>query len=121
MTDSSVRKTIITDSPWYWVYVFSAAGLIALAIMGPKFESRQMQIERKSQARQRAAQQVAGEVPRTPLSTGETLVIRLWPLYSVLGLLLVFAVWNLWRARMRPQATPLVPAQRGAASGEGTQ
>ena len=100
MSHQAERESI-TDSAWYWVYVFCAAGLVALVIMGPKFKSRQVQIEQKSQARQRAAQQVSGQQPNTPMSSEESMAIRLWPLYGVLGVLLFVAVLNLMRTRFR--------------------
>ena len=98
MSESNTR---ITDSVWYWVYLFCTAGLIALVLMGPRFSSRQAQIERKYQARQRAAQQMVGEQPRTALSSVESTTITLWPLYLVLGLLFSIAWINLIRRHLR--------------------
>ncbi len=40
----------ITDSPWLWFALFSAAGLAALLATGGKFGDRQAQVERKGQA-----------------------------------------------------------------------
>ena len=88
----------ITDSPWYWVYLFCTAGLIALVLAQTKFATRQAEIERKAQGRQRAAQNMSGQEPQTPLSDKENTKIRLWPLYYVLGVLLAVA-WGrlLWK------------------------
>jgi hypothetical protein len=108
MSHSSARKSVI-DSPWYWLYLFCAAGLVALVIMGPKYTSRQIQIEQKAQARQRAARHVSGQQPNTPLSTEKTMVIRLWPLYSVLGILMLVATLNLYKSRHRNVACEEVP------------
>jgi hypothetical protein len=65
--------------------------------MQPKYAARQSQIERKAQGRQRAAQNLAGREPVTPLSDEENTQIRLRPLYYVLGVLLA-AAWGhlLW-------------------------
>lgn len=95
---NSVR---ITDSVWWWVYLFCTAALVALVLMGPRYAARQSQIERKYQARQRAAQQLAGQEPRTDLSSPEATAIQLWPLYVVLGLLFGFAWFNLIRTYRR--------------------
>ena len=108
MSRPAASKSVI-DSPWYWLYLFCAAGLVALLIMGPKYTSRQSQIEQKSQARQRAAQQVSGQQPNTPLSTDETIVIRLWPLYSVLGVLMLVATLKLYKSRQRSVARQGMP------------
>jgi hypothetical protein len=35
----------LTDSPWFWVYVFSTAAALALFVMGGKYEHRQGHIE----------------------------------------------------------------------------
>lgn len=97
------RRIPITDSPWYWVYLFATAGLIALVLMGPKFSARQAQLERKAQGRQRAAQAVHGTEPSTsPLASAKTTSINLWPLYVILGALLVLS-WArlLTRRRIR--------------------
>jgi hypothetical protein len=44
----------ITDSPWFWLMLFSLAGLAALFTVGPKFEKREAGIEEKFHARERA-------------------------------------------------------------------
>lgn len=35
----------LTDSPWFWGLLFSLMGLVALAIISPKYDRRQGQIE----------------------------------------------------------------------------
>jgi len=111
----------ITESPWYWVYLFCTAGLIALMLVGPRFSGRQVQIERNAEARQRAAQLVAGRnsdalpEPGPPLESASGTRIRLWPLYVVLGCLLGVAWLNLWRHR-RPAPRALVSAAEEAPS-----
>ena len=94
----SPARTSITDSPWYWVYLFATAGLIVLTLAGTKFSSRQTQIERAAQGRQRAVQNVSGKEPVTPMSDVQHTQITLRPLYVVLGLLLIVAWTNLgWK------------------------
>jgi hypothetical protein len=88
----------ITDSPWYWLYLFCTAALIALFLAQTKFAARQSQIERKAQGRQRAIQNISGKEPRTPLSDVQRTHIRLWPLFVVLGLILLGAWGHLiWK------------------------
>lgn len=99
MTESTTHtRRSLTESPWYWVYLFCTAGLIALMLAGPKFAARQLQIERKAQGRQRAAQNIAGQEPVTPLSEEGRTHIQLRPLYYVLGGILALA-WGglLWK------------------------
>jgi hypothetical protein len=95
----SIRRPM-TDSPWFWVYLFSTAALVALALIGPKFAARQAQIEREYQGRQRAAQQVQGAEPTGELSTAEKTLITLRPLFLGLAAVTVAAwivTWLSWR------------------------
>src|SRR5688572_21680355 len=96
---SASPRRSITESPWYWVYLFCTAGLVALVLAGPKFAARQSQIERKAQGRQRAAQHLSGQEPVTALSDAENTQISLRPLfYSLGGILVVAWMHLLWRS-----------------------
>ncbi|QDU96300.1 hypothetical protein [Lignipirellula cremea] len=97
---NSPRKSIV-NSPWYWVYLFATAGIVALTLMGPKFSARQSQIERNYQGRMRANQRALGEEPRGELSTPENTIITLWPLYVVLIVVIAGAWVLLWRTHFR--------------------
>ncbi|MDP7019713.1 MAG: hypothetical protein QGG36_28205 [Pirellulaceae bacterium] len=89
----------ITESPWYWVHLFSAAGLVALVLLTPKFGPRQAQIEQNYQARQRAARAAAGQEPDTPLSTDARTLISLSPLYVGLAAVFFVSGVKIWRRR----------------------
>lgn len=52
MSDAE-KQTSVTDSPWFWVMLFSLAGLAALFTIAPKFERREASIEAKFHARER--------------------------------------------------------------------
>jgi hypothetical protein len=104
-----------TDSPWFWVLMFSLMALGALVAIGGKYGRRQSAIERQYQARERVAErQVAGHdsaqaernefqqaSPRDFASPDDTL-IPLWPLASLLGVVALFAAFMLFRGRGRP-------------------
>jgi hypothetical protein len=94
----------VTDSPWFWVCVFAGAALIGLAVIGPKYALRQTQIEREFQGRQRAAQNVQGQLPNVPLSTPNQTMIPLWPLVLGLTALIPIAWFILWRRRTIPNS-----------------
>jgi type VI protein secretion system component VasF len=104
----------VTDSPWFWVLMFSLMALGALVAIGGKYGRRQAAIERQFQARTRVAEQLASEnnstaetriaeqtPPRDFATPGETL-IPLWPLAAVLVLIVVFALIMLVRGQRRP-------------------
>src|SRR5262245_45122028 len=110
----SIRRPM-TDSPWFWVYLFATAALISLALIGPKFAARQAQIEREYQGRQRAAQQTQGAEPTGELSTAERTLITLRPLFLGLAAVTVVAWTITWRSSRRahllaPDSRPPTPA-----------
>ena len=115
----------ITDSPWLWLALFTAVGLSALLATGGKFGYRQSGIERRYQARawQARSQQTgglgredgtenaaAGNRSEKPglmavpdYSTPKKMMVRLWPLASVLGALCVMSLVMLRVTRRQEQ------------------
>jgi hypothetical protein len=89
----------ITDSPWFWAYLFGTAALIALALAGPKFSQRQTQIEREFQGRQRAAQNLNGQQPDVEMSSVGRTLITLRPLFLGLAAITTVAWIAFWRSR----------------------
>jgi hypothetical protein len=51
-----VARPGITDSPWFWLFAFSAIGLIGLLAVSPKYDDRQKRLEARYEGRQRARQ-----------------------------------------------------------------
>ena len=97
----------ITDSPWFWAYLFGTAALIALALMTPKFGPRQAQLEREFQGRQRAAQNQHGVAPSIAMSSAERTIVTLKPLFLGLAAITMVAWFVFWRtyvARQRDSA-----------------
>lgn len=124
-------KPPITDSPWFWVLLFSGMALGALVAMGPKYGGRQSRLELQYQARERiaaerarlstdgsasrdinAADRVGGESradergERRALASPGATLIPLWPLGAVLVLVMLGSVAMLLREyrRSRGQA-----------------
>lgn len=103
-------KSSVTDSPWYWVLVFSLMALAALAAISGKYGRRQANIERQYQARERIAEKQADQNNRTnaarienqearrPFATPDERLIPLWPLAILLGLVALVAAAMLYRA-----------------------
>ena len=93
----------LTDSPWFWAYIFATAGLIALALASPKYHSRQTQLERQFLARQEGGQTIKGADGKSIAPpTTENLILRLGPLFVICGVLLVIAWSRLWLTRFAP-------------------
>jgi hypothetical protein len=93
----------ITDSPWFWAYLFSLAALLALAMIGPKYSRRQTQIERQFQGRQSAAARTipmaADEQRAEPAAGGGEMLVSLRPLWLALAGATTVAWIVFWRSR----------------------
>ncbi len=99
----SAPRTPITDSPWFWVYLFGTAALIALALLTPKYGPRQAQLEREFQGRQRAAQNLNGREPSIALSSADRTLVSLRPLYFGLAAVTLVAWVVFWRKHVARQ------------------
>ena len=88
----------ITDSPWFWGYLFATAALIALMLAGPKFDHRQAEIEREFSARQSHGHVISGEEGpiKPPASGKQHLTLR--PLIVAMSVVLVVA-WTTFCVR----------------------
>lgn len=108
----------MTDSPWFWAYLFGVGGLIALALAAPRFSSRQAQEERRFQGRERAAQHQAGETPTGELSTPDDTEVTLRPLFLALAAItsVAWMVYWLQRKRQAPAMSPTDESPGGAAA-----
>lgn len=106
--------TPLSDSPWFWAYLFGTAALIALFLSGPRYFDRQGQLERQFSARQSSGQVVVGRNGPVPPS-GERMIISLRPLYAILAMLLAIAWGGLWFQRFRRRR---LPSSAGTGDGE---
>ena len=92
-------RSSLTDSPWFWAYLFGAAALVALFVAENKFGPRQAQIEREFQARTRATQVLNGQEPSLKLSTPDNTLITLQPLWFLIAVLTIGGWFLFWRSR----------------------
>jgi hypothetical protein len=97
-------RTRVSDSPWFWAYLFTTFGLIALAIISPKYSARQTQIEREYQGRQRATQSARGATPSVELSEEGQTLITLQPLFFGLTTITTIAWIIFWRTHRSPSS-----------------
>lgn len=107
-------KLPLTDSPWFWLLVFSAMALVALLAIGGKYGQRQARLERQYQARERVATGARGEeavaateegAERRPYATPDATLIPIWPLKVVFAVLAVAAAAMLFRSWGRGRAS----------------
>jgi hypothetical protein len=113
-----VTTSPITDSPWFYVFVFSLMALLAVVVIGPKYGRRQSALERQYQARERIEGQHAARnnldvaarkdeiADRRPFATPGDTLVPLWPLAVGLLATALFALVMLLRNRGRPSSLP---------------
>ena len=100
------QRPALTDSPWFWAYIFATAALIALALAAPKYQIRQTQLERQFMARQEGGQTIKGTDGKSiDTPSGENLIVRLGPLCIIVAGLLVVAWSRFWWTRLFPRQT----------------
>ncbi|MCX7413454.1 MAG: hypothetical protein NTW36_08470 [Planctomycetia bacterium] len=56
----------LTDSPWFWAFLFALVSLAGIGLIAPKFDVRQRQIEGRFLGRQQAAEERARRVAGLP-------------------------------------------------------
>lgn len=106
----------MTDSGWFWATVFSAMGLVAIGLIGGKFDVRQRQVEARYLGRQKAhderVRRAAGldavdladaAVEREVVAPGR--IVPLWTLAAFAGTATAFSAAMLWRERHGGPAT----------------
>jgi hypothetical protein len=112
----------ITDSPWFWLLVFCAAGLLFLAAIWPRYAARQRRLEMQYRAREEilhrqatgdaAARPPGAEGEAPPPAPGE-LIIPLGPVLVLVAVLGAVSAFLLWRSRRlgvsHPRSEPPTP------------
>ncbi|HZZ28354.1 MAG TPA: hypothetical protein VFE46_10170 [Pirellulales bacterium] len=115
MSDSEKTLPSVTDSPWFWVMLFSLAGLAALFTIGPKFERREASIEEKFHARERGlgreaidaasgdAAPTATDAPANQQNSAPPWqpIFTLTPIAFVLAAIAIVAMFNVLRFHRR--------------------
>lgn len=94
----------VTDSPWFWVMLFSLAALAGIATIGPKFERREQAIETKFHARERGLKREAAEPSAPDGQAAEPHwepIFTVWPVMAVLVCVALVAFVQLIRLQRR--------------------
>jgi hypothetical protein len=104
----------ISESPWFWVLIFSLIALGAVTAISGKYGRRQTVIERQYQARDRVSDVGAGEnsqaiatrndyqASRRDFASPGNQLVPLWPLTILLLMVAVLAAAMLAWCRRRP-------------------
>lgn len=89
----------ITESIWFWGYLFSTAALIILFVMQSKISSRQIDEQRNFQARQQTYENVTRPDNPTNVMQETANTVTTTPLFVILGF--TFAVSWIMLCRQR--------------------
>lgn len=113
MNELSRQRPPIAESAWFWMFLFSIIGLLALGIIGPKYGRRQAMIEQNYEGRQEAARRMAQKsgqgfpADRSAAPPGGSkLIIGLEPLLAAVSVLVVVSAAGLWWQYKRPSDAP---------------
>jgi hypothetical protein len=109
----------LSDSPWFWVYLFGAAALIAMFLIGQKADTVQAQRDGNFTRRQVSLERQAGRVS-TVVSESEAQsevpeprYVDFTIFYGIIGAVTVFAWIMHWRQFL--QRRSLSPPQQASA------
>lgn len=91
----------LSDSPWFWVYLFGVAALIAMFLIGQKADTVQAQRDGNFTRRQASLERQAGKNVETKSADGtetaEPRYVDFNIFYAILGAVTVFAWIMHWR------------------------
>lgn len=103
----------LTDSGWFWALLFSLMGLVGIALIAPKWDWRQRQLEGRFLGRQQAAierqRRAAGleavdlaeaAADREDVAPGR--IVPAWTLVAVAAAAAAGSALMLWRERRSP-------------------
>jgi hypothetical protein len=88
-----------TDTPWFWLHLFSLAALAGLMVVGPKYAHRQQGLETRS-----AGRAAARAVPESRPPAGAPQLPLQIPLHTLMGAvaaLVLVSLMGLLRSRHR--------------------
>jgi|TARA_B100000519_G_scaffold185078_1_gene179949 hypothetical protein len=89
----------LTESIWFWIYLFSTAGLISLVILQGKFDTRQDLEEINFRARMQTYEDSTATSLAVKTPSNEQ-IVTLTPLYILFGLIFAVSWIVLWKQRI---------------------
>jgi hypothetical protein len=113
MSDHVSSRSPLSDSGWFWAMLFSLMALVGIALIGPKWDWRQRQLEGRFLGRQQAAQERGRRgagLPPTDLAEAAVdrdaaapeRIVPQWTLVTLAAASLAGSAVMLWRERRTP-------------------
>ena len=129
MTSEDQPPSEITDSPWFWVCVFSAMALAGTLALSPKYAERQREVELEYEGhlrsqefktrvvaadgdKERVRQEMAREHEGETLDTERELAIRLTPFYVLLTVVFLVSLGRVCWIQAKAEQAPLLDLPR---------
>lgn len=114
----SASRPKLSDSPWFWVYLFGAAALIAMFLIGNKADTVQAQRDGNFTRRQTSLERQAGKIvddsqSATDSEPAEQRYVDFKIFYGIIGVVTAFAWVMHWRQYLQ-RRSPLPPQQAPA-------
>jgi len=108
----------LSDSPWFWIYLFGAAALIAMFLIGSKADTVQAQRDGNFTRRQVSLERQAGKTggdrqPASNAEPGEERYVDFKIFYGIIGAVTVFAWVMHWRQYLQRRSH--LPSQQAPA------
>ena len=94
------KRKKLTESVWFWIYLFSTAGLISLVILQNKFDTRQNLEEINFQARMQTYEGSTANSALTENQLTKTQIVTLTPLYILFGSIFAISWILLWKQQI---------------------
>lgn len=94
------QRKKLTESAWFWVYLFSTAGLIGLVILQGKFDTRQDLEEINFRARMQTYEEAGATHTTDQDNTQSEQLVTLTPLYILFGAIFAFSWAMIWKQRI---------------------
>ena len=109
LPSSRVERPGWSESPWFWVMIFSAAAALFLLGFSTKYAARQRRLEMQYYARQEITRRQVEGTPTPADGPGEVappapgeLIIPIWPLVTLLALSSAVSAVLAWRSTRAP-------------------
>jgi len=115
---SASAQPKLSDSPWFWVYLFGVAALIAMFLIGNKADTVQSQRDGNFTRRQVSLERQAGKIDdpsyaASDHSLQEERYVDFKIFYGMIGVVTVFAWVMHWRQYLQ-RRTAIPPTQASA-------
>jgi hypothetical protein len=104
----------LSESPWFWTYLFGTAALIAMFLIGQKADTVQAQRDGNFTRRQLSLERQAGHVTppaaetASPVSEAEPRYVDFKIFYAMIGAVTVFAWVMHWRQYLVRRPPPVL-------------